>query len=370
MVVVNFFLASSAALMAVASAAPGPNGRGKGYMMGKRYAVRSTGDVNTINQVLAGVANDVSKAQQAVTSLQMDFVTQSDNPTSDAVSTLLIGVDSEAENLMNSMAYILNPKNSDYSTVMSKAVLTPFFQQVLSSVNVAMDSTHSLPQNSDLSKSINEMATTLVKMANQATDLDMNKNLIAQITETHDKVIAHDSISNKMRRQTNVLDNVVAGVTTAKQNVDSITNNLVMKGPTPGSEILNSVLVDLNSQIDNVIGSVSSSLTPASMQMTDGNSNALLGPFFQSVSRGSETILGYITKSPLDPLIVLNVKTYESAIGNLASFAGRYNMKPSETMLININHRIHLLYVNSPATISPAAPGAVPATNAKLSRKI
>lgn len=344
MVASKLILASSTALFAVASASPVYNARAKAAA-GKKYAARNDDKANISGEVLGGVTNDVTSAQQAITNLQMEFIANMEKPNSETIEKLVSGMDSEAENIMNSMKFILNSDNSAVSSVVSYTMLTTLFQQVISTMNVALQGMDSVPLNSPLKASLEEMSTTLDKMSNLAVDHKLSNNLIAEIGDIQKKILSSTDLSSKVRRQTSILDGIVTGVTSAKQNIDTLTGSLVSKGNDVSLESVNSFIVGLDSQIDGLIGSVGSALVPSNTQMSEESSIALLGPFFQSVGESSEVLLNYMAKGPLDPVLSRSVISLESTISNLANFADKYNMKAQQTMLININHRIHLLYI-------------------------
>lgn len=352
MVASKFFVSS--AIFAIASAAITPkDGMLKNNVETKKYGPRDTSDVDIVGQVLAGISDDVSKAQQAVTSLQMQFITKAiDSASSEDVKTLISGIDSEAENVMNSVRVILD--DSPASSAISNSVLASFYQQVVGAVGVSYDTMNNVKIDSELSSSLKEMGKTLDNMAEHAQKLQLSTNLISEINNAKDTVCSHTSLAQKIRRQINVLDNVISGVTVAKQNIDALTNTLITKGgENPALDQLHTVISGLDSQIDSTIGSVSKNVAPNTTPMTSENAEALFGPFMTSVSKSSEVLLTYMSKKPLDPVLAPSVKNLESTIGNLANFADRYNLKTQQTNLININHRIHLLFVdNSPANVA------------------
>lgn len=333
---------------------------------GKKFAGGNPSSVDFMGQVLSGVANDVSYAQKAVTNLQMEFIADSGDSSSESINQLIEGVDSETESLLNSMAYILNFKNSTYTSLVSKSVLTSYFQQVTNALNLAFDKMETAEMTPELSKTLNASAVVLGDIGSKAAELDLNTNLVMEIASAQSRAVLHTmNATSKNRRQANVLDNVVAGVTSAKQIIDNLTNNLIMKGPSPGLDTINNVVVNLDSQIDKVIGSVNANVDSSSIPSNVSGSGNYLGSFFQSVNKSSEVLLGYLSQGTLDPILAPNVRNMASSIGNLANLAGKYNMTETQTMLININHRIHLLFVGDrPAVVSfdPTANASTTAT--------
>lgn len=360
MVASKFILTSSAILFSMASARPVLAGRAlaKAPVSGKKF-IRET--YNPLVEVLSGVTSDVTTAQKAVTDLQMKFIATDGKPTSDSIEQLVSGIDSETDNFLNSLAPILDPQNSVYATVVSNMVVGSFFQQVLSSMDVALDSMTEVTVSPSLSKALEGMAVTLESMEAQATEQKMNENLITQISEVQKNVASHTGATSKARRQSSVEDSIVAGVTTATQNVDKLTQSITDSKGVPDLETLNKVITGLDSQIDSVIGPISVALAPVTM--TETKSNEMFLPFFLSVIKSANTLLDIMTQGSVNPVLNPAFKNLESSIGNLANFAGKYDMGSSETQLININHRIHLLFVtNSGASAAPAA--AAPAAAA------
>lgn len=355
MVASKFILASSAIFsVAIAVAIPPLNiwYNIPKVPVGDRRFIRETDSEPASGEILSNTASDISNVEKSITNLQLEFISTSDKPNSASIQKLVSGVDEKTNEVIQSMDTILDPKSAEYSAAISSVVVGSFYQQVLNSINMALESLSDVKVDDSLESVLTEMANTLEVMEAQTKEQNMNDNLIQQIADTRKKILEHtDKSSTLARRQVNVLENVVSGVTSAKKKVDTLTNTLISTGSSPGLEVISTVLVGLDSQIDSVIGS-SSSLLPT--QYSEESSHALFNPFIQSVTRSTDELIKIMSKGPLDPILSPAVRNLETSMGNLANFAGKYSMKDSQTNLININHRIHLLYMDpaaSPASI-------------------
>lgn len=356
-----FFASSVASMMATALASPAP-------VAGQKF-IR---DADAHGKIFAAAAMDISDAQSVITDLQMNFIAQGNKPTAGSIKTLITGVRNEANSVMSNLGPEMKSHTPQYSAAISNVVAGSFYPQVLNSIDMAvqgLDMAHAKNTTdlNELNKAFGDISVTLDAMEQQAVKQN-NKALAEQISKTQSKVKMHvtKDISKvkKTRSQTNVFESVVSGVTAAKQNVDTLTNNLIAKGPSLDN--LYSTVTGLDSQIDSLIGLVGSSNANA-QSMSEESSNALFNPFIESVTKSTDVLLEKLSKGPLDPILASSVKNLESSTNNLANLAGRYNMKASQTNLININHRIHLLFMDHTATPASAAPQTLSPLTTSLS---
>lgn len=87
--------------------------------------------------------------------------------------------------------------------------------------------------------------------------------------------------------------------------------------------------------IDNGIATVTQVLAPLTGGLSLAVGNALLGPFFQSVTNGAEVVLSNLIGAPVDFVADGAAMALTRTLGNLSSFARQYNVKTDRLDAVN-----------------------------------
>jgi hypothetical protein len=135
-----------------------------------------------------------------------------------------------------------------------------------------------------------------------------------------------------------MLNGLEGSMSNAQQVFDEIANELKTGSGHAGAEIVTAAITGLDSQIDNAIATVSQALAPLTGGISMAIGNAILGPFFQSVTNGAEVVLGNLIGGAFDLVADPVVAAFTGNLGNLANEAKKYNI--DTTKLLDITHQI------------------------------
>lgn len=368
----KLILASSAAVLAVVSATPGllvDIKRAKLTVDSGLKLRRRASNNNLLLEVLDVVSADIGTAQTAITDLQMTYIAGSHDAPS--AQKLITGVDSEATHVIHTLDTLKDPQHSEYSDSVSKLIVGSVFQQVVSSYDMALESLTGKPIENSLHQSLEEAASTLDHMHEQAVEYGVSDNLINQIKETQDKILSYTTSSQtqgkilsytssarRVKRDTDGLDDIASEITEAKKNIDGITSTLLAPGSSPDLESVHDALSTLNTHIGDVLESVRTPVNSEANQLIFKYSDAVFSPFIESVTKSTNTLLDALSTSQLDPMIAPPVKDLELSVASLANLAGKYNLAANQKDLNKINERIQSLFVTPPMSVPNTAPVA------------
>lgn len=362
----KLILTSSAAVLTIVSATPGvlvDIKRAKLMVDSGQKLRRRANNNNLLLEVLDVVSADIGTSQTAITDLQMNYI--AGNLDAASALKLMTGVDSEAAHVIHTLDTLKDPQHFEYSGSVSKLIVGSVFQQVVSSYDMALEGFTGNPVESSLHQSLEEAATTLDQMHEQAINYGVNDNLINQIKETQENILSYKTSSRKFRRRdTDVLDDIASEITEAKKNIDDVISKLFAPGFSPDLESVHDALITLNSHIGGVLESVSAPINSETNQLITEYSDAVFSPFIESVTQSTNDLLDALSTSQLDPMIALPVKDLELSVASLANLAGKYNLDANQKALNKVNERIQLLFVTSaqgatpPMSVPPTAPEA------------
>lgn len=296
---------------------------------------------NPVDVIVNGVKSGVINARQQVDSMVRGFKSNDGHPTADVLKAFITGLDGQIDNGIGIVADLLSPVTFGASHALEGAILGPWFQSVTDGVEVAVANLVGMPIDAVLGAPIQSLANNMSKMIAQANALSVDSKIVHRMAQTQQK-LARFAAKRHHRRELAVLDGVQNSVSTARQTIDSLVEQLE-KTDKPSPAAINGIVAGFNAQIDNAVGNINDLLAPYAVSLTNGISGALLNTFFQSVSTGAEAIISKFATLPVDVSTTNSMNALAKSIQNAANFAGKYNLQEQQTQLMNINHRIHLL---------------------------
>lgn len=296
---------------------------------------------NPVDVIVNGVKSGVTNARQQVDSMVRGFRSNDGHPTADALKALITGIDGQIDNGIGIVADLLSPVTFGASRALEGAILGPWFQSVTDGIEVAAANLIGMPIDAVIGAPVQSLANNMSKMIAQANALSVDSKIVNRMSQAQKKLAAF-AAKRPHRRELAVLDGVQNSVSTARQTIDSLVEQLE-KTEKSSPAAINGIVAGFNSQIDNAVGNINELLSPYAVGLTNGISGALLNSFFQSVSTGAEAILSSFATLPVDVSTANTMNALAKSVQNAANFAGKYNLQEQQTQLMNINHRIHLL---------------------------
>ncbi|KAA8912241.1 hypothetical protein TRICI_003570 [Trichomonascus ciferrii] len=131
------------------------------------------------------------------------------------------------------------------------------------------------------------------------------------------------------------LNGVEGSVMNFRQKVDELIQEVSRNPGRAGSAVVTAVIQGLDSQIDNVISTVSAALSPLTGGLSEAVGHAILGPFFQSVTDGTEVLIGNIVGGAADLVLSPVVSTLSQSLNRLIAQGYQYNIDTSRLESLN-----------------------------------
>jgi predicted PurR-regulated permease PerM len=137
-------------------------------------------------------------------------------------------------------------------------------------------------------------------------------------------------------RSGNVFLNGIQGsVQNFQQKVDELSQEVQRNPGRAGSATVTAFIQGLDSQIDNAISTVSAALSPLTGGLSEAVGQAILGPFFQSVTDGAEVLIGNVLGGAVDLVASPIVATFSLTLSNLVNQGAQYNIDTSRLESLN-----------------------------------
>lgn len=131
--------------------------------------------------------------------------------------------------------------------------------------------------------------------------------------------------SNERRDQYNPVDIIVNGVKSgmvnARQQMDSLVRGFQTQDGHPTADALRAFITGLDGQIDNSIGVVADLLSPVTFGASRAVEGAILGPFFQSVTDGTEVVISNLVGMPVDAVLGGTIQALANSMNKLVGQA-------------------------------------------------
>ncbi|VVT57214.1 uncharacterized protein SAPINGB_P005591 [Magnusiomyces paraingens] len=140
--------------------------------------------------------------------------------------------------------------------------------------------------------------------------------------------------ANERRDQYNPVDVIVngakSGMINARQQVESLVRGFQSNDGHPTADAVKAFITGLDGQIDNSIGVVADLLSPVTFGASKAVEGAILGPFFQSLTDGTEVAISNLVGMPIDAVLG----------GSIQSLANNMNKLVGQAQQLQVDQKI------------------------------
>lgn len=121
-----------------------------------------------------------------------------------------------------------------------------------------------------------------------------------------------------------VPDGFRGAITNARQTVDTLNGEMKRSDGHPTEDLVDAVITGLDSQIDNVAGTLSTGLNGVTLGVSGDIGDFLLGPFFQSVTNGVEVLISNAVGGGVDLVTQPGIRALSNSIDSLSHASQKY----------------------------------------------
>lgn len=285
------------------------------------------------NAFLNGAQGSVQNFQQKVDELGQEIRQNPGRAGSATVTAFIQGLDSQIDNAISTVTSALSPLTGGLSEAVGGAILGPFFQSVTDGAEVLIGNIVGGAADLVASPIISTLSQSLTRLINQGNQYNIDTSKLEDLNNQLSLKLGQAKPSDEEvgleARQMDFLQGLQGSFMNFQQKVDELNGEIRQHPGQAGSATVTAVIQGLDSQIDNAISTVAGVLSPLTGGLSEAVGNAILGPFFQSVTDGAEVLIGNILGGAADFVVSPVVSTFSSTLSNLIDQGNEYNIDTS-----------------------------------------